>query len=169
MATSSSDDIPAQLAALLGNAVVPIRKTKELPPRVSIYDVIAAVTGLTGNHAGKAYRDLAMKYSEVHSIGVNFRFPGRGQRDTPVCEVRGIVEIIMILPGRHAAQVRKQAADLLCRWLGGDLSLVDEVCTLRASRSSWRPEHPTTRADSSERRLKPLPLRAHSWPTCSLP
>ena len=47
MATSSSDDIPAQLAALLGNAVVHIRKTKELPPRVSIYDVIAAVTGLT--------------------------------------------------------------------------------------------------------------------------
>ena len=112
MATSSSDDIPAQLAALLGNAVVHIRKTKELPPRVSIYDVIAAVTGLSGNHAGKAYRDLAMRYSEVHSIGVNFRFPGRGQRGTPVCEVRGIVEIIMTLPGHTAARVRHQAAEL---------------------------------------------------------
>ena len=87
MATSSSDDIPAQLAALLGNAVVHIRKTKERPPRASIYDVIAAVAGLTGNHAGKAYRDLATRFSEVHSIGVNFRFPGRGQKDTPVCEV----------------------------------------------------------------------------------
>ena len=112
MAASSTDDIPTQLAALLGKRAVHIRKTKELPPRVSIYDVIAAVTGLTGNHAGKAYRDLAMRYSEVHSIGVNFRFPGRGQRDTPVCEVRGIVEIIMLLSGHTAARVRHQAAEL---------------------------------------------------------
>ena len=60
-----------------------------------------------------------------------FRFPGRGQRETSVVDVKGIVEIVMLLPGRHAARVRRQAAELLCRYLGGDLALVDEVCRIR--------------------------------------
>ena len=34
MAASSADDIPTQLAALLGKEVVQIRKTDETPPRV---------------------------------------------------------------------------------------------------------------------------------------
>ena len=37
----------------------------------------------------------------------------------------------MLLPGRVASRVRTAAAGLLCRYLGGDLSLVDEVCALR--------------------------------------
>ena len=41
------------------------------------------------------------------------------------------MEIVMLLPGRHAARVRRQAAELLCRYLGGDLALVDEVCRIR--------------------------------------
>ena len=43
-------------------------------------------------------------------------------------DLRGAVELTFLLPGRHATQVRRQAADLLCRYLGGDLALVDEVC-----------------------------------------
>ena len=60
-----------------------------------------------------------------------FRFLGRGQRDTPVVDVRGIVEIVMLLPGRHAARLRRQTAELLCRYPAGDLTLVDEVCRIR--------------------------------------
>ena len=37
---------------------------------------------------------------------MNFRFPGKGQRNTPVAPARGIVEIIMLLPGQQAARVR---------------------------------------------------------------
>ena len=88
MAASSGNGIPAQLAALLGRDVAHIRKTEEEPPRAAIYDVIAAVTGLTVNHAGKAYRDLVARHPEVHSMGMNFRFPGRGQRNTPVAPAR---------------------------------------------------------------------------------
>ena len=80
-------DIRQQLATLLNKEATDIgdiRKTGETPPRVSIYDVVSAITGMDGNHAGKAYRDLSVQYPEVHSRGVNFKFPGRGQRDTPV-------------------------------------------------------------------------------------
>ena len=124
MAASSGDDIPAQLAALLGRDVAHIRKTDEEPPRAAVYDVISTITGMSVNHAGKAYRDLVARHPEVHSMGVNFRFPGRGQRNTPVAPARGIVEIIMLLPGQQAARVRRMAAHLICRYLGGDLSLV---------------------------------------------
>ena len=52
-------------------------------------------------------------------------------KDSPACDVRGIVEIIMLLPGRHAAHVRRQAAELLVRFLGGDMGIISEVCALR--------------------------------------
>ena len=58
------------------------------------------------------------------------RFRRRGQRDTPVVDVRGIVEIEMLLPGRRATRLRRQAAELLCRYPAGDLTLVDDVCRI---------------------------------------
>ena len=41
------------------------------------------------------------------------------------------MEIVVLLPSLHAARVRRQAAELLCRYLGGNLALVDEVCRNR--------------------------------------
>ena len=42
-----------------------------------------------------------------------------------------LVEVVMLLGGPHAALVRRQAADLLVRYLGGEPAIVDEVCALR--------------------------------------
>ena len=87
------------------------------PPHVSVVDVVAAITGMTGANAGHYYERLRDSHPEVCTICTNYRFPGRGQRNTPVTDARGIVEIIMLLPGRHAARVRRQAAELLVRYL----------------------------------------------------
>ena len=51
----------------------------------------------------------------------------------------------MLLPGQQAARVRRQAAELLVKYLGGDLALVDEVCRLRGFQeemAAQRPEDP---------------------------
>ena len=51
----------------------------------------------------------------------------------------------MLLPGRDAARVRRQAAELLVRVLGGDLGIVDEVCRARGLQhelAARAPEHP---------------------------
>ena len=40
----------------------------------------------------------------------NFKFNGRGQRDTSVTDAHGIVETVMVPKGRAAASVRKNAA-----------------------------------------------------------
>ena len=44
MATSSGDDIPKQLAALLGHTIKRLRITDEVPPRISVIDLAAAIT-----------------------------------------------------------------------------------------------------------------------------
>ena len=74
---------------------------------------------------------LKNDHPEVTTNCSDLKFPGRGQRKTPVASVRGIVEIIMLLPGQHAARVRRQAAELFVRYLGGDLAIIDEVCAIR--------------------------------------
>ena len=76
---------------------------------------------------------MISKYPEVDGKIVHFKFKGRGQRETPITDARGIIEVIMLLPGQQASRVRRQAAALLCRWLGGDLTIIDEVCRHRGT------------------------------------
>jgi hypothetical protein len=111
-------DIRQQLATLLNKDVKTLRRTDETPPRVSVIDVISAILGVSGNIAAKALGRLKSEFPEVTPGCRDFKFKGRGQRDTPATCVRGIVEIVLLLPGREAARVRRKAAELLCRWLG---------------------------------------------------
>ena len=96
-----------------------------------VIDTIAVITGHSPTVCSHTLQRLKEAYPEVGSEWSNFRFAGRGQRDTPVADARGIVEVIMILPGRAAGQVRKAAADVMVRYLGGDPSLVEEVAANR--------------------------------------
>ena len=116
-------DIPRQLAALLGRQTVQIRKTDETPPRISVIDVISAISGHNSSNAALAFARLGHDYPDVTANCSHVKFPDtkgrKGQRDTPVANVRVITEVIMLLPGHHAARVRRQAAELLCRLLGG--------------------------------------------------
>ena len=81
--------IRQQLSALLGREVKQIRKTDERPSRVSVIDVIFAVTGKDKNQAGEDFRRLAARYPDVkancfnevalhpdvNSVGVHVEFP----------------------------------------------------------------------------------------------
>ena len=62
MAAPSGDDIPAQLAALLGRDAVQIRKTDESPPRISIIDVARAITGHNADYSSLAVRNVCDQY-----------------------------------------------------------------------------------------------------------
>ena len=99
-------DIRQQLSALLGRDVKnQIRKTDETPPRISVIDVVQAITGKDARHAAQEVRTLCSRYPEVDQILVHFLFRGQGQRKTHVTSVRGIVEVIMLLNKYHAARV----------------------------------------------------------------
>ena len=98
-------------------------------------DVITAITRKSANEAAEQLRRLIERYPDVKANCFDVKFPDargrKGQKATATSDAKGTVEIIMLLQGRQAASVRRQAAALLCRFLGGDISLVDEVCALR--------------------------------------
>ena len=117
-ATVPGPDIRQQLATLLGKETVgPIHKTDEAPPTISVVDTIAAITRKNANHSAEVIRDLSNRYPEVNDNIVNFKFPGRGQRNTAVTGVRGIVEITMPLQGHRAATVQCAARPSSEKWL----------------------------------------------------
>ena len=58
-------------------------------------------------------------------------------------DARGIVQIIMLLPGTQTARIWRQAAKLMVRYTGGDLSLVDEVCAIRDFQEELAAKAPT--------------------------
>ena len=91
MAASSGDGIPAQLAALLGHPVKRIRMTDETPPRISVSDV---ATAMPCKHVPNAARDVLFiqgKHPEVFQKLGHSRFPGQGQRSTPVTCATGLI------------------------------------------------------------------------------
>lgn len=137
-ASDADADIRGQLAKLLGKDVAligTIRRTQGDVPMISVFDVMGAITGC-GEHAARDWQRLNEAYPEVRSKWANFKFPGRGQRNTPVADLPTVIEIIFLLPGRAAARVRSEAAKLFVRYLGGDLRLVDEV-----QQMAWVQDH----------------------------
>jgi hypothetical protein len=128
-------------SALIGN----IRKTDEETPRISVIDVARVITGSDSRDSAQMFRRIIEAHPEVEAKCFHLKFPGRGQRDTPVADLPTIIEIIFLLPGKTAARIRNEAAKLFVRYLGGDLSLVQEVKQMAHVQEYLRenaPEHP---------------------------
>ena len=141
----SMGDVREQLATLLQKEptdIVNIRKTDETPSRISVIDVISAIIGQTGKNASTYLERLRHIHPEIDSVCDGFTFPGRGQRETQVTGARGIIEIVMVLQGRFAARVRREAASILVRYLAGDLALVEEVCANHCFQEELAAHHP---------------------------
>ena len=138
MAAAVGDDVPAQLALLLGRDAVRIRTTTDAPPRVSVIDVISMITGKDANHAAEQLRRLVIQNPDVNSNCVYVKFADvrgrKGQKETPAAGARGIVEVIMLLQGHQAALIRRRAAELLCRQLSYAIDLPTRTLRLYCSR-----------------------------------
>ena len=117
-----------------------IRTTNETPRRVSVLDVIKVVTG--NQQFRSTWHDLQRSHEEVVGLTNDFKFPGQGQRLTPVTDARGLVTIVNLLPGDRAARFRAKGADIVVRYLGGDESLVAEIEANRAAQAQLPVDHP---------------------------
>jgi len=53
--------------------------------------------------------------------------PGEGNKTTKVIRLEDVIELVMVLPGKRSKRVRKQFADIVTRYLDGDLKLCEEV------------------------------------------
>ena len=87
-------DAQQQLATLLGRDVKQLRKTDEQPPRISIIDVAALITGKDKNQAAEDFRRITARYPDVKANCFDVKFRDsrgrRGQKETPVTDVRGM-------------------------------------------------------------------------------
>jgi hypothetical protein len=125
----SESDVSTHLSYLLQRPVpfkLRITPNKEL----ALIDVAILFTGLDNNKAGLAVRRLLAQFPDFQSNRLKFKFPGRGRQTVEVAPLAEAIEFAFLLPGRAASRVRKEAAKLLVRYLGGDISLVDEVCQI---------------------------------------
>ena len=90
----------------------------------SVLDVIRLVNpNLSSGNAANTFKVLTTHMTIAHShISIN----GKG-KPTPVADARTLIEIIWALPGRVAQEFRRASAVTVCRVLGGDVSLVEEI------------------------------------------
>ena len=137
-------DLMMSMVQLDEDSVQQIRKTAESPPRVSVIDVIQFFMNSSSTECSHTLKRLQDIYPEVRHLISNFKFSGRGQRDTPVTDAEGITQIIMLLPGRAAALARQSAANVVVRYLGGDVSLVREIMANRNMQAELEPDHPAS-------------------------
>jgi hypothetical protein len=81
-----------------------IRQTPD--GRFSVYDVIR-FCGKKGHKV--VWQRLTAQYPEVVTKCYHFKFPGPGQRETPVADREGILYIIGLLPGVVGRSYRESA------------------------------------------------------------
>jgi hypothetical protein len=122
-----------------------IRMTQQQMP--SLVDVGVVLMGKDARHVSRDIQSILEKYPDLAQKVGQVSFGGRGgNRDSLVPQdLPALVEVIFLLPGRAAAQVRQAAAQIFVRYLGGDLSLIGEVEQLRHIQDNLGdvdPEHP---------------------------
>ena len=114
-------------------------------PHVSATELIEVVTKTSQTNASHAWTRIKTDgFLNMNGIHVEtFRFPGqRGGRPSEVIDIPTALQIIMVLPGKTAAQVRVKASVLLTRFLAGDLTLVSEVYGMNELQNYLREHHP---------------------------
>ena len=99
---ASTDDVPTQLAALLGYHIKRIRITDEKPPRISLIHLAAAITKKNANFVAQDVGYVNDCLPEVTPILGDFDSAGKA-RKRRLWQIP--VEFTFLSPGRHAAPI----------------------------------------------------------------
>ena len=105
---------------LLNSAKIRIDKATQ---KASVIDIIRLITGCASNVANIMLSRLG---NSVTTQCCHLRINGKG-RLTPCADAATCIEIVWALPGKAAKLFRRQSAHYLCRILGGDLTLANEI------------------------------------------
>ena len=109
-----------RLAEVFGvdqDAVLKMRRRDAL---FSLIDIAMVVCHSDQKVGGQQIRGVCERFPGVASRVSNLKFPGRGQRETPVGDIYVVIEFVLLLPGKRAPLVRSEAARLFVQFHGGD-------------------------------------------------
>lgn len=89
-------------------------------------DLAMVMTGKDRDHAGQAIRSISDEiFSSLKFHDKNTG--GKGNSKTKLVSFEHAVQLIMVLPGKIAKQVRKQFSHIIVRYLDGDRSMCHEI------------------------------------------
>ena len=92
----------------------------------SVYDVIQLVTQGNPAYSTRVFARVCKQHTELHPKWMKLRINGKG-KSTPVADAATLVEIAWHCPGEVAQKFKRNSAEKVCRLLGGNLTLVDEI------------------------------------------
>lgn len=92
--------------------------------RYSVFDVIK-FCGCKSQR--QVWKRVVEQYAEVVTKCDNFKFEGKGQRETPVAYRENIVYIIGLLPGAVGRSYREQAAKVFLAYLDASPELAGDI------------------------------------------
>ena len=89
-------------------------------------DLVMVVTGMNRNSAGRILRDLDESCFDPSKLIIR-KFTGTGNSKTKLVGFSDAIELIMVLPGKTSKLCRKRMADVISRYLDGDLNMINEI------------------------------------------
>ena len=98
-----------------------------LTEQASVLDAVRLVTGCNQAHASRTFSAVMERFPDVCHQVEYFKFPGQGQRPTPVAPLQTLLNIMAVAPGKKARKFSKATTDVFCRALGADVRLADEI------------------------------------------
>ena len=133
------------------------RKTAETPPRISVVDAIAIAKGCSTNYAAQLFQRLVAEdrvppcaevsqnlvtanCSDQEPVDTGSQHHGGNRKDVVVASVEEMVQILWALPGQSA--FRRHCSLICVRYLGGDETLVGEICRNRTAQECLARESP---------------------------
>ena len=85
-----------------------IRKTEGSPCKVSVYDMLEALSGYPLHSGHVPWQRLRQRYPDLEALVSRYRFHGKGQQPTPVVDESKIAVLAALVPGNVAAQRRRE-------------------------------------------------------------
>jgi len=137
---------------------------------LSTRDIIMHVCGKDLNHAAEIWRRLDVdRKKEVEPISM-FQFPGRGQSKQPVVTLPSAIKLVMALPGHQATAYRIKFAEIISRYLNGDVSLSKEINyhSLIGQKRSYTAFIQDTMRDVQETMVSQTPISQYIYATKSV-
>jgi hypothetical protein len=131
-----SGDLPQQLSLELWSCDDgEIRMTAS--GQASVFDIIRVLGG--SSNPRRDWARIIAEHEEVVPKTYNFRFPGQGQRETPVAKTKeDVFYILGLLPGAVGRKYREEAARLFVAYLENPAQLAAEVSDrLSPEQTEW--------------------------------
>lgn len=133
--------------------------------KISIYDVMSYICGIEHGRHRSHLDNTISKYNEAATFSGTFvwshKFKGRGQQETPVTDSKGLLRIMLYLPGPRASHIREHVLTIANRYYAGDRSLCTEIREIASHLDQLEQTNPDDPAlmfrESNNREEKALP------------